>query len=51
MIETSYTNDLKTMELYPNKIDKNDVVRRRKLHFARACGYYLAGKGHGSIRP
>ena len=51
MIETSYANDLKTMELYPNKIDKNDVVRRRKLHFARACGYYLAGKGNGSIRP
>ena len=50
MIETSCANDRKAQELYPN-ITTNDLSRRRHLHFARACGYYLAGKGLGGIRP
>ena len=50
MVETSCTNDLKAKELYPS-ISTNDLIRRRRLHFARACGYYLAGKGRGDIRP
>ena len=50
MVETSCSNDLKTKELYPN-INDSDLIQRRRLHFARACGYYLAGKGHGHLRP
>jgi GT2 family glycosyltransferase len=50
MVERSCTNDLQTQKLYPD-ISDQDLIRRRKLHFARACGYYLAGKGHGGIRP
>ena len=50
MVETSCANDRKAKELYPS-ISEDDLIRRRRLHFARACGYYLGGKGHGSIRP
>jgi len=50
MVEASCTNDRKAQELYPN-ISDDDLTQRRRLHFARACGYYLAGKGRGDIRP
>ena len=50
MLETACANDLKAKELYP-AISDNDLILRRRLHFARACGYYLAGQGHGGIRP
>ena len=50
MVETSCANDRKAKELYPN-ISDGDLIRRRRLHFARACGYYLAGQGRGEIRP
>ena len=50
MVERSCSKDLQAQKLYPN-ITKNDLTLRRKLHFARACGYYLAGKGVGEIRP
>ena len=50
MVETSCANDRKAKELYPN-ISDDDLIWRRRIHFARACGYYLAGKGHGGIRP
>ena len=43
-------DDRFAQKTYPN-ISENDLLIRRKLHFARACGYYLAGKGHGGIRP
>ena len=50
MIETSCMNDKKAQELFP-EITEEQLIFRRKLHFARACGYYFAGKGIGSIRP
>ena len=50
MIETSCINDKKAQELYP-EITENQLIARRKLHFARACGYFFAGKGIGYIRP
>ena len=50
MVETACANDLKAKDLYPN-ISDNDLSRRRRIHFARACGYYLASKGRGDIRP
>ena len=50
MVERSCSNDLQAQKLYP-EISDEDLIRRRKLHFARACGYYLAGKGRGEIRP
>ena len=50
MMETSCANDRKAKELYPS-ISEEDLIQRRRLHFARACGYYLAGKGRGGIRP
>ena len=50
MVERSCSKDLQAQKLYPN-ITKNDLTLRRKLHFARACGYYLAGKGIGEVRP
>ena len=50
MIETSCVNDKKAQELFP-EITEEQLMSRRKLHFARACGYYFAGKGIGSIRP
>ena len=50
MVEASCINDRKAQELYPN-ISNGDLTKRRRLHFARACGYYLAGKGRGDIRP
>jgi glycosyltransferase involved in cell wall biosynthesis len=27
------------------------TIDRRRFHFARAAGYYLAGRGHGCLRP
>ena len=50
MVERSCASDLKAQELYPD-ISDDDLMMRRRLHFARACGYYLAGKGRGEIRP
>ena len=50
MIETSCMNDKKAQELFP-EITEDQLIARRKLHFARACGYYFAGKGIGCIRP
>jgi hypothetical protein len=50
MIETSCENDEKAQKLFP-EITVDQLSARRKLHFARACGYYLAGKGIGCIRP
>ena len=50
MIETSCENDEKAQKLFP-EITLDQLSARRKLHFARACGYYLAGKGVGCIRP
>ena len=50
MMETSCANDRKAKDLYPS-ISDSDLMRRRRLHFARACGYYLAAKGRGDIRP
>ena len=50
MVERSCANDREAKKLYPN-ITESDLILRRRLHFARACGYYLAGKGFGGIRP
>jgi glycosyltransferase involved in cell wall biosynthesis len=50
MFETSCSNDKKIRELYPD-ITEVQLQERRKLHFARACGYYLAGRGKGGIKP
>jgi hypothetical protein len=50
MIESGCVNDKKAQELYP-EITEDQLNARRKLHFARACGYYFAGKGIGCIRP
>jgi ribosomal protein S21 len=50
MIESGCINDKKAQELYP-EITEDLLNARRKLHFARACGYYFAGKGIGCIRP
>ena len=50
MMETSCANDRKAKELYPS-VSERELIQRRRLHFARACGYYLAGKGQGDIRP
>ena len=50
MIESGCINDKKAQELYP-EITEDQLNARRKLHFARACGYYFAGKGIGYIRP
>tara|TARA_B100000674_G_scaffold261392_1_gene215622 strand:- start:2890 stop:6342 length:3453 start_codon:yes stop_codon:yes gene_type:complete len=50
MVEMSCLSDRKAKEFYPN-ISEDDLTQRRRLHFARACGYYLAGRGRGGIRP
>ena len=50
MVEESCKTDMKAVNLYPD-ITPEQLKQRRRLHFARACGYYLAGKGKGSIRP
>ena len=50
MVERACSTDRKAQKSYPD-ISNEDLVKRRRLHFARACGYYLAGKGHGEIRP
>ena len=50
MVERSCASDLQAQKLYPD-ISDDDLMMRRRLHFARACGYYLAGKGRGEIRP
>ena len=50
MYEKACADDRFTQKKYPN-ISENDLSIRQRHHFARACGYYLAGKGHGEIRP
>ena len=50
MVERSCIADQQAQKLYPN-ISEDDLKKRRKLHFARACGYYLASKGYGEISP
>jgi hypothetical protein len=50
MIKNACANDKKAQELYP-EITEDLLIARRKLHFARACGYYFAGKGIGCIQP
>jgi len=50
MVERSCNNDREAQKLYPD-ISEKDLILRRRLHFARACGYYLAAKGYGSLRP
>jgi O-antigen biosynthesis protein len=50
MVENCCINDKKAQELYPD-ITEDQLIARRKLHFARACGYYFAAKGIGCIRP
>jgi glycosyltransferase involved in cell wall biosynthesis len=50
MVERSCAADRKAKKLY-SSITENDLRQRRKLHFARACGYYLASKGRGGLRP
>ena len=50
MLDVSCKNDRKAMELYPS-ITEQLLQQRRRLHFARACGYYLAAKGKGKISP
>lgn len=50
MVEQACAKDLEAQKLYPNVSD-DDLLRRRRIHFARACGYYLAAKGHGDISP
>jgi len=50
MVQRSCASDLQAQKLYPD-ISDDDLMMRRRLHFARACGYYLAGKGRGEIQP
>ena len=50
MVERSCNNDREAQKLYPD-ISEKDLLQRRRIHFARACGYYLAAKGHGVMRP
>ena len=50
MVEQACAEDLEAQKLYPNVSD-DDLLQRRRIHFARACGYYLAAKGYGDIRP
>ena len=50
MVEQACTNDREAQKLYPDVSD-DDLNQRRRIHFARACGYYLAAKGHGELRP
>ena len=50
MVERSCASDLQAQKSYPD-ISDDDLMKRRRLHFARACGYYLAGRGRGEMRP
>ena len=50
MFENSCNNDREVTKLYPEITDQL-LQQRRRLHFARACGYYLAAKGKGKISP
>ena len=50
MVERCCNNDREAQKQYSNISDEQLRLRRR-LHFARACGYYLASKGYGSMRP
>ena len=50
MVERSCIADHQAKKLYPS-ITEEDLKTRRKLHFARACGYYFAHKGRGGLRP
>ena len=50
MVEAACSSDRKAQKQYPS-ISNEELQRRRRSHFARACGYYLAGKGWGKMRP
>ena len=50
MVEQACTNDREAQKMYPDVSD-DYLNQRRRIHFARACGYYLAAKGHGELRP
>ena len=50
MYERACADDRFTQKKYTN-ISENDLSIRQRHHFARACGYYLAGKGRGGIHP
>ena len=50
MVEVACLGDRKAQKQYPN-ISNDELKRRRRIHFARGCGYYLAAKGHGEMRP
>ena len=50
MVERCCNNDQEAQKQYSN-ISNEQLRLRRRLHFARACGYYLASKGYGSMRP
>ena len=50
MVERSCDNDRNAQKQNQN-ISNEDLFLRRRIHFARACGYYLASKGYGKMRP
>ena len=50
MLERCCNNDREAQKQYTN-ISNEQLRLRRRLHFARACGYYLASRGYGSMRP
>ena len=50
MVEAACSRDRRAQKQDPS-ISNVELQRRRRIHFARGCGYYLAGKGHGRMRP
>ena len=50
MVEAACSRDRKAQKQDPS-ISNIELQRRRRIHFARGCGYYLACKGHGRMRP
>ena len=50
MFNVACSNDRKAMKLYLD-ITEELIEQRKRVHFARACGYYLAAKGKGGIKP
>ena len=50
MVEAACSRDRRAQKQDPS-IGNVELQRRRRIHFARGCGYYLAGKGHGRMRP
>lgn len=51
MAAESVREDLSYMQTHAITPSEKDVALLRKMHFARACGFYLAGRGKGSIVP